>query len=75
MTQQRHPDIDVFETSSFASLIQQEELEEVIPLDLHTAALIGDYDLVRGNSAYCLHYIYNCVEKRFFLKVRLYIFK
>ena len=43
MTQQRHPDIDVFETSSFASLIQQEELEEVIPLDLHKA-LIGGLD-------------------------------
>lgn len=66
MTQQRHPDIDVFETSSFASLIQQEELEEVISLDLHTAALIGDFDLVRGNSAYYFNYIYNCMAKGFF---------
>ena len=48
MSQPRGPDIDVFETSSFASLIQLEEREEVIPLDLHTAALIGDYDFVRG---------------------------
>ena len=28
---QRCPDIDVFETSSFVTVIQQEELEEVIP--------------------------------------------
>jgi len=41
--------MDPFETSSFSSLIAQEEREEIIPLDLHTASLIGDYDTVRGN--------------------------
>lgn len=40
--------MDPFETSSFSSLIEREEREEVIQLDLHTAALIGDYDMVRG---------------------------
>ncbi|XP_057302256.1 ankyrin repeat and SAM domain-containing protein 3-like isoform X2 [Hydractinia symbiolongicarpus] len=39
---------DIFETSSFASLIEREEREEIIHLDLHTASLIGDYDCVRG---------------------------
>lgn len=43
----RPSDLDPFETSSFSSLIEQEEREEVIPLDLHTAALIGDIDTVR----------------------------
>jgi len=44
----RPPDVDVFDMSSFSSLIQKEELEEIIPLDLYTASLIGDYDAVRG---------------------------
>ncbi|XP_066918575.1 ankyrin repeat and SAM domain-containing protein 3-like [Clytia hemisphaerica] len=43
--------MDPFETSSFSSLIEREEREEVIQLDLHTAALIGDYDMVRD----CIH--------------------
>ena len=37
---------DVYETSSFSSLIQQEESEEIIPLDLHAACLIGEIESV-----------------------------
>ena len=49
--------MDPFETSSFSSLIAQEEREEIIPLDLHTASLIGDYDTVRGNMTFlCIIY-------------------
>ncbi|XP_065679522.1 ankyrin repeat and SAM domain-containing protein 3 isoform X2 [Hydra vulgaris] len=40
-------DEDLYAMSSFSSLIQQEEQEEVVLLDLHTACLIGDYDVVR----------------------------
>lgn len=39
---------DVFETSSFSSLILQEEIQEIIPLDLHAACLIGDTETVNG---------------------------
>lgn len=38
---------DVYETSSFSSLILQEESEEIIPLDLHVACLIGDTESVQ----------------------------
>ena len=48
------PAVDVFEISSFSSLIQKEEREEVLPLDLHTATLIGDYDTVQGISLFSL---------------------
>ena len=41
-------DEDLYAMSSFSSLIQQEEQEEIVLLDLYTACLIGDYDVVRG---------------------------
>lgn len=59
----RAGDQDIFETSSFSSLIEQEEKEEIIPLDLHTAALIGDYDTVRG--LYSCFFLETCSDPKY----------
>lgn len=40
-------ELDVYETSSFSSLIQQEQSEEIIPLDIHAACLIGDVETLQ----------------------------
>ena len=41
-------EVDVLNSSSFTSLIQREQSDEIIHIDIHSACLIGDVETLQG---------------------------